>query len=148
MSEAKELVYTLALPAHRRPHRGEAREPSREGSEAHPPLARSTPRIARLMALAIRFEGLIRAGTMPDYAALARVGRVSRARMSQIRKLLDLAPDLQEQILFLPQISHLNERNLRIIVRQIDWSTQRSLFRHLVAHEPPKSRISHRPEVD
>ena len=30
MSEAKELVYTLALPAHRRPHRGEAREPSRE----------------------------------------------------------------------------------------------------------------------
>ena len=54
------------------------------------------------MALAIRLEGLIREQTIPDYAAVARRGRVTRARMTQIMKLLDLAPDLQEQILFLP----------------------------------------------
>ena len=60
------------------------------------------PRIARLMALAIRFEGLLRDETIRDYAELARLGRVTRARMTQIMKLLDLAPDIQEQILFLP----------------------------------------------
>jgi hypothetical protein len=59
-------------------------------------------------------------------------GRVSCARMSQIVKLLGLAPDLQERILFLPENSRLNERNLRAIVRQIDWSDQRRLFEQLV----------------
>ena len=53
------------------------------------------------MALAIRFEGLLREETIQDYAELARLGRVTRARMTQIMKLLDLAPDIQEQILFL-----------------------------------------------
>src|ERR1019366_7369334 len=59
------------------------------------------PRIARLMALAIRFEGMLQEETIQDYAQLARLGRVTRARMTQIMKLLDLAPDIQEQILFL-----------------------------------------------
>jgi hypothetical protein len=62
----------------------------------------SIPRIARLMALAIRFEGLLRSGTIRDCAELARLGRVTRARVTQIMKLLNLAPDIQEQILFLP----------------------------------------------
>jgi hypothetical protein len=83
------------------------------------------------MALAIRLEGLIRQQTITDYAAVARRGRVTRARMSQIMKLLNLAPDLQEQILFLPELPHLNERNLRPIVRQIDWHEQRRLFQKL-----------------
>ena len=39
----------------------------------------SIPRIARLMALAIRFEGLLRNDTIRDYAELARLGRVTRA---------------------------------------------------------------------
>ena len=85
-------------------------------------------RIARLMALAIRFEGLVNDGTVRDYADLARRGHVTRARMTQIMKLLDLAPDIQEQILFLPPIVGLNERNLRSIVRRIDWDEQRHLF--------------------
>ena len=49
--------------------------------------------------------------------------------MTQIMKLLDLAPDLQEQILFLPPIKGLNERNLRCIVSRIDWNEQRRMFR-------------------
>jgi hypothetical protein len=84
------------------------------------------PRIARLLALAIRFEGLVRDQTIRDYAELARLGRVTRARMTQIMKLLDLAPDIQEQILFLPPVSlqngtGLTERNLRPVVSRIDW---------------------------
>jgi hypothetical protein len=88
----------------------------------------SVPRIARLMALAIRFEGLVLDGTIRDYAELARRGRVTRARITQIMKLLDLAPDIQEQILFLPPIEGLNERNIRPIVSRINWNEQRRMF--------------------
>jgi hypothetical protein len=91
----------------------------------------AVPRIARLMALAIRFEGLVREERVQDYAELARLGQVTRARMTQIMKLLDLAPDIQEQLLFLPPVKGLNERNLRPVVTQIDWRRQRRLFQKL-----------------
>jgi hypothetical protein len=92
----------------------------------------SIPRIARLMALAIRFDRLLRAQGFKDYAELARLGRVTRARMTQIMKLLDLAPDIQEQILFLPNRKYLNERNLRPVVSRIDWGEQRRLFHKIM----------------
>lgn len=60
------------------------------------------PRVTCLLALAHRFEALVRSGEVKDYADLARVGRVSRARVSQILKLLTLAPSIQEHILWLP----------------------------------------------
>jgi hypothetical protein len=91
----------------------------------------AVPRIARLMALAIRFEGLVRDERVRDYSELARLGKVTRARMTQIMKLLDLAPDIQEQLLFLPPVKGLNERNLRPVVTQIDWRRQRHLFQKL-----------------
>jgi hypothetical protein len=91
-----------------------------------------SPRIARLMALAIRFDRLLRAEKFRDYAELARLGRVTRARITQIMKLLDLAPDIQEQILFLPNRKGLNERNLRPIVSRIDWNKQRRMFRKIM----------------
>jgi hypothetical protein len=69
--------------------------------------------------------------TMPKSPASA--GGVTRARMTQIMKLLDLAPDIQEQILFLPHLKGLNERNLRPIVRRIDWTEQRPIFQKIVS---------------
>lgn len=59
------------------------------------------PRISRLMALAIHFDGLIRDGVVRDYADLARLGGVSRARITQIMNLLNLPPWKQEELLFL-----------------------------------------------
>ena len=94
---------------------------------------RLIPRIARLMALAIRFDGLLREETVRDYAELARLGHVTRARMTQIMKLLDLAPDLQEEILFLPPVKGLTERRLRLLVTRLDWREQRRLFQQMVA---------------
>ena len=91
------------------------------------------PRLARLLALAIRIQELVREGEMRDYAEAARLGRVTRARMTQILKLLDLAPDLQEQILFLPPQSRLHERALRPIVNCMNWDEQRRLFCKLTA---------------
>jgi hypothetical protein len=38
-----------------------------------------------------------------DYSQLARLGHVSRAQITQIMNLLLLAPDIQEEILFLPK---------------------------------------------
>jgi hypothetical protein len=59
------------------------------------------PRVSRLMALAIHFDGLIRQGLVKDYADLARLGGVSRARITQIMNLLNLPPWKQEELLFL-----------------------------------------------
>src|SRR5262249_40915357 len=64
------------------------------------PSAR-VPRLARLMALGIRCDGMIRAGEIADYAELARLAHVTRARITQILNLLHLAPDIQEELLFL-----------------------------------------------
>lgn len=90
------------------------------------------PRVSKLMALAIRFEHLIRDGKVPDHAELARVGRVSRARLSQIMNLLNLASDIQEEILFLPLIERgkdaVTERALRVISKELDWRRQRELW--------------------
>jgi hypothetical protein len=93
--------------------------------------ADSIPRIARLMALAIRLAALIKDGAIQDYAEVARVGGVTRARVTQIAKLLDLAPDLQEQLLFGQFARRVNERNLRSIVSRIDWEEQRRMFEKL-----------------
>ena len=74
------------------------------------------PRIARLMALAIHFEELIRQGLVKDYADLARLGGVSRARITQIMNLLNLPPTEQEEILFLkggPGRARVTEQCLR-----------------------------------
>jgi hypothetical protein len=121
MSGIQEVTYTFAFGGKR-----SKRSPLPVEVTVHP-----ISRIARLMALAIRFEGLVREETVRDYAELARRGQVTRARMTQIMKLLDLAPDIQEQILFLPPINGLNERNLRRIVGTMDWHTQRRMFQKL-----------------
>lgn len=90
------------------------------------------PRISRLMALAIRFDGLIRDGVVTDQADLARLGHVSRARVTQIMNLLHLAPDIQEAILFLPQVERgrdpIKERQVRPIAATPDWRKQRTMW--------------------
>ncbi len=56
------------------------------------------------MALAIHFDGLIQSGVVANYAELARLGNVTRARITQIMNLLMLAPSLQEELLILPRV--------------------------------------------
>ncbi len=96
----------------------------------------TVPRISRLMALAIRFDGLIQRGEVQDYADLARLGYVTRARITQIMNLLNLAPDIQEELLFLPSTLEgrdpIRERDLRSIARVPHWSRQRALWVQIV----------------
>jgi hypothetical protein len=90
------------------------------------------PRITKMMALAIRLDHLIKSGQVADQAELARVGQVSRARLTQIMNLLSLAPDLQEEILFLPKHQKdrewLQEKLLRSIAGNSSWTKQRSYW--------------------
>ena len=105
------------------------------GATPTPTPVGKLPRVARLMALAIKFDGMIRAGAITDYADLARLGLVTRARMTQIMNLLNLAPDIQEQIMFLPERTQgretIAERNLRPLVRVVSWRRQRKLWRNI-----------------
>ena len=129
-TRGKEVIYTL----HFAGRRSSGRERTTAEHQAFAPI----PRIARLMALALRFEGLVREQRLRDYAELARLGSVTRGRMTQIIQLLHLAPDIQEQLLFLAETPGLNERNLRAIVRPVDWSEQRRIFQALVASSAPR----------
>lgn len=93
------------------------------------------PRIARLMALALRYDGLIRDGAMESYTEIARLGHVTIARMSQIMNLLNLAPDIQEAILHLPRTESGRDpiilAQLLSIAGTFDWRKQRKLWGEL-----------------
>lgn len=109
----------------------------RRGAEpALPPVsAGHVPRLSRLMALAIRFDEMIQRGEAEDFAQLADLGHVTRARMSQIIALLSLAPDIQEEILFLPLVrgdrEAVSEREIRPVVAEPTWGKQRAMWRSL-----------------
>jgi hypothetical protein len=93
------------------------------------------PRIAKLMALAIRWEGLLRDGVIKDYAEIAALSHVTRARVSQIMNLTLLAPAIQESILFLPRIDAgrdpISLRRLQAIALLADWEMQRKRWRQI-----------------
>ena len=111
------------------------RKTIREGKAPNRPAGR-VPRVARLMALAIHFEGLLRQGVVASYADLADVGQVSRARITQIMNLSLLAPDLQEAILLLPMTGRgrdpLKLADLQPIARRTRWDDQRRRWHRLV----------------
>lgn len=96
--------------------------------------AGAVPRIAKLMALAIRFDGLVRRGDIADFAEIAALGHVTRARVSQIVNLLNLAPDIQEAILFHEPVQGdrdaIPERQVRAIAGEPDWELQREMWRN------------------
>lgn len=94
------------------------------------------PRVARLMALAIRIDGLITEGAIADLAEAAAVGHVSRARMTQIANLLLLAPDIQLALLELPRVragrDPIVETHLRPIAADPCWQRQRTAWERLL----------------
>jgi len=101
------------------------------------PLGR-VPRVTRLLAVAIRCEQLLAAGVIANYAALAQLGHVSRARVTQIMNLLLLAPDIQEALLFLPRTERgrdsIHLRQLQRLALVADWKEQRKLWQALLAN--------------
>ena len=128
MSDAK---LTLKCPVHfRRGSKGRVEiKAGRQVMPVAPAPSGRVPKVARLMALAIKFDGMLQRGEVRDYAELARLGHVSRARVTQIMNLLNLAPDLQEAILFLPPVERgrdpLKEWQVRPAAAGTMWMEQR-----------------------
>jgi len=93
------------------------------------------PRITRLLALALQFEELIRSGVVSNYAVLAQLGQVSRSRVTQMTSLLNLAPDIQEEILFLrPEEAEqlgIYEPSVRRLTATLLWNQQREQWKRL-----------------
>ena len=115
--------------------RGRASRPAASGAATPSEPSSRIPRIARLLALAWHVEGLVRSGTISGYAAAARLGHVSRARLSQVLSLLNLAPDLQEQLLFLQRPARGRQslvlRHVLTVAAALDWQEQRRRWRRL-----------------
>ena len=130
------LTMTIEVPvsfAH--PGRGNPKELGSDADAVSLPAGR-VPRVARLMALALRLDELVRTGQVANYNALAALGHVTRARICQIVNLLQLAPDIQEALLFLPPTRRGRDAlilaDLQPIAAAIDWRKQRRLWRRLV----------------
>lgn len=88
------------------------------------------PRISKLMALAIKFDYMLKTGELADMAQIAARGQVTRARMTQIMNLNLLAPDIQERLLCLPQTDkgkdEITIRTLQRVALEPDWKRQRA----------------------
>ena len=87
-----------------------------------PPVEKEgVPRIARLLALAHKWERMVRRGKVRDYAEIARRHGLSRARTTQICGLVLLSPELQHEILS----DGVSSEWLVAFSRLSNWSDQR-----------------------
>ena len=118
------------------PGQGSPKEWSSGVDAATLPAGR-VPRVARLMALALRLDELVRTGQVASYSALAALGHVTRARICQIVNLIQLAPDIQETLLFLPPTLRGRDAiilaDLQPIAAALDWRKQLRLWRRLLS---------------
>lgn len=93
------------------------------------PTRRYPARIARQLALAHALRRRLERGEFADFADMARQLGFTRARVTQLMGLLLLAPEVQEEILFLelpPGAQPVSERGLReAVLGTIDWQEQR-----------------------
>jgi len=113
-------------------HGRDGRKMLKEGEAPKVEAAPCVPRISRVMALAIHMQELVDRGEVADYADLARLAHVTRSRITQIMKLLHLAPDIQEKLLLLPRSDAgrptIHERMVRPIAAIHDWRKQRRMW--------------------
>jgi hypothetical protein len=100
-------------------------------AEASPTPVHRPARVALMLALAHKLQESIDAGVVKDRAEAARRLGVTRARLTHMLDLLLLAPDLQEQVLFVDAVDGvqpLSERTLRRVARAGTWGEQRSMW--------------------
>ena len=95
------------------------------------------PRVTRWMALALRIENLVRTGVIANFAEAAALGSITRARISQIMNLINLAPDIQEELLFMTRPIRGNEpvllAELQPICSEPAWNLQRQMWIRLMS---------------
>lgn len=113
-------------------HRVQRGHGKRFAAEAPPGPVRRPARAAVMLALAHKIQEAIARGHVRDQADVARRLGFTRARLTHLVDLLLLAPDVQEQVLFLEAVDGvqpISERVLRKIAHARSWADQRRLFR-------------------
>lgn len=121
----------MTLRARLEPARGDVARPAARREPVHRPA-----RVALMLALAHRIERQIASGELADRAQAARTLGLTSARVSQLCDLLLLAPDIQDELLFLESIDGvepITERALRPISAEPLWSQQRARWAALRA---------------
>jgi hypothetical protein len=104
-----------------------------------PEPVRRPARIARMLAQAHHLQAEVDCGKYLDRADLARQAGLTRARVTQLLDLMLLAPDIQEEILFLDAVDGaepVSERALRKVTRHMPWVEQRTAWAeiHYLSH--------------
>lgn len=93
------------------------------------------PRVTQVLALAIQFDDMLTRCDAKDYADLARLGGLCRERVSQIMRLIYLAPEIQVELLYLPCTPTgrfpISETAVREIASLLTWTDQRSEWTRL-----------------
>ena len=129
-SENGPLQVEVAIPL--RPRHPKPSPAPQIAPAAESPGPPQIPRVTRLMALAIKFQDMVDRGEVRDYADLARLGYVTRARITQIMNLVNLAPDIQEELLLQRLTSKaVTERHLRSVTSEVSWQGQRQRWHNL-----------------
>ena len=111
--------------------RRDGRQQLRPGPAPDTPQGK-IPRLSRLMALAIHCHELLRTGQTTNQSELARYAQITPARTTQILTLLNLAPNIQEELMFLPRTikgrGEIIEKDVRQIAMELDWMKQRTMW--------------------
>lgn len=130
-------VFTGAL------HRVQRGHEKRFVAEPPPGPVRRPARVAVMLALAHKIQDVIDGGAVRDRAEVARRLGFTRARITHLLDLLLLAPDVQEQVLFLEAVDGLqllSERTLRTVAHVRSWEGQRAAFAAQIATLRASSR--------
>jgi len=123
----RRFVFTEEAPAPPEPPRVPVRRPAR---------------VAQMLAFAHGLGAAIERGDFRDQADAARHYQLTRARITQLMNLTHLAPDIQEQVLFLEAVGSrepMSERDLRGVLQSLVWEQQIAEWRSL--SDPHRSTL-------
>lgn len=101
-----------------------------------PPKAPRTPRVVELLRKALEWQALLKSGEVRNQADIARREGITRARVTQVMGMLQLAPEIQQHILSMPDAVRrpaITERALRPIALIDERRHQLQQFEALLA---------------
>jgi len=100
-----------------------------------PPKVPRTPRVVEFLRKALEWQALLESGEAKNQADIARREGISRVRVTQVMRLLRLAPEIQQHVLALPETIRrqvISERALRPIAHLEDVTDQKARFQELI----------------
>lgn len=91
---------------------------------------RNEPRLRQSLILAYQVEEIISEGKAKDFKQVAQWLNLSKARLSQIVSLLNLASSIQEEILLsnADKIKNITVPDIRPLLAEMNWERQMALW--------------------